>query len=85
MGALSSRLELGRLARIPLSLPPRRPQKQYFHAKPGPGRAKLETRCCFSSLARNSLRNEKGAEVGIAARHKRAGWKTDCLQKVLSQ
>ena len=36
-------------------------------------------------LALNLLRREKGAQIGIAAKRKRAGWKTDYLLKVLSQ
>ena len=36
-------------------------------------------------LAPDLLRNEKSAKVGIAAKRKRAGWKTDYLLKVLSQ
>ncbi len=36
-------------------------------------------------LALNLLRREKSAKIGMAAKRKRAGWKTDYLLKVLSQ
>ena len=36
-------------------------------------------------LALNLLRREKSAKIGIAAKRKRAGWKTDYLLKVFSQ
>ncbi len=36
-------------------------------------------------MAFNLLRREKSAKIGIAAKRKRAGWKTDYLLKVLSQ
>ncbi|MDE0071342.1 MAG: ISAs1 family transposase, partial [Caldilineaceae bacterium] len=36
-------------------------------------------------LAPDLLCQEKSAKIGIAAKRKRAGWKTDYLLKVLSQ
>ena len=36
-------------------------------------------------LALNLLRREKSAPIGIAAKRNRAGWKTDCLPKILSR
>ena len=35
-------------------------------------------------LALNLLRKEKSAKIGIAAKRKRAGWKSDYLPKALS-
>ena len=36
-------------------------------------------------LALDLLHREKSAKIGMAAKRKRAGWKTDYLLKVLSQ
>ncbi len=36
-------------------------------------------------MAFNLLPNENSTKIGIAAKPKRAGWKTDYLPKVLSQ
>ena len=36
-------------------------------------------------LALNLLRREKSAKIGIAAKPKRAGWKTGYLPRILSQ
>lgn len=36
-------------------------------------------------LAFNTLRREKSAKIGLAAKRNRAGWKTDYLLIVLSQ
>ncbi len=36
-------------------------------------------------LALNLLRREKSAKIGIAAKRKRAGWKTGYLPRILSQ
>jgi len=36
-------------------------------------------------LAFNTLRREKSAKTGIAAKGERAGWETDYLLKVFSQ
>ncbi len=36
-------------------------------------------------LALNLLSREKSAKIGMAAKRKRAGWKTDYLLKVFSQ
>ena len=36
-------------------------------------------------LAFNLLRRRNSVQIGISAKRKRAGWKTDCLLKVLSQ
>ncbi len=36
-------------------------------------------------LALNLLSREKSAKIGIAAKRKRAGWKADCLPRILCQ